>query len=65
MNEFFGTLIVAVLVAVIVGFAVFKMVKNKLDGKSSCGCSCGSCPMAGKCHGGDKADESDNGTDGV
>lgn len=54
MGEFWGTLIVAVVVAMVVGFAAFRMVKNKLDGKSSCSCSCSSCPMAGKCHGEDE-----------
>ena len=24
--------------------------KDKKKGKSSCGCKCGSCPMAGSCH---------------
>ena len=65
MEGFWGTLIVGLIVAAVVGFAAFKMVKNKLEGKSSCGCSCGSCPMAGKCHGEERADEGDNGTDGV
>jgi hypothetical protein len=23
---------------------------NKKKGRSSCGCSCGSCPMSGSCH---------------
>lgn len=26
------------------------MIKNKKKGKSSCGCSCGSCPMNDSCH---------------
>lgn len=46
-----GTIIVLLVVAaVVVGVAV-KMFKDKKQGKSSCGCSCGNCPMSGKCHG--------------
>ena len=46
-----GTIIVLLVVAaVVVGVAV-KIFKDKKQGKSSCGCSCGNCPMSGKCHG--------------
>ena len=54
MGGLWGTLAVGAVVALIVGFAVFRLVKDKLSGKSSCGCSCSSCPMAGKCHGEDE-----------
>ena len=30
-------------VGILVGLAVFRMVKNRREGKSSCGCDCGSC----------------------
>ena len=50
MDGFWGTLLVLVIVAVIVGLAVFCLVRNKIKGKSSCG-SCCSCPMEGKCKG--------------
>ncbi|MBO4426788.1 MAG: FeoB-associated Cys-rich membrane protein [Clostridiales bacterium] len=42
-------LVLAVLAAVTL--AVMKILKDKKAGKSSCGCSCGGCPMAGKCKG--------------
>ncbi len=38
----------AVLLAVIL--AVRSMVRDKKAGKSSCGCGCANCAMAGKCH---------------
>ena len=45
-----GTVIVsAVLIALVAGI-VIRMRKDKKQGKSSCGCNCGSCPMAGSCH---------------
>ena len=53
--EFFknnaGTLAVAlVLTAVIVLIAV-RIVKNKKNGKSTCGCGCSNCPMSASCRG--------------
>ncbi|MBQ6078180.1 MAG: FeoB-associated Cys-rich membrane protein [Clostridia bacterium] len=29
---------------------VFSLIREKKKGRSSCGCSCAHCPMAGKCH---------------
>lgn len=29
---------------------ILNLVKNRKQGKSSCGCSCSCCPMAGSCH---------------
>jgi len=47
-----GTAIVVTILAIIVGLIIFKMVRDKKAGKSSCSCGCGcsSCPMSGKCH---------------
>ena len=45
-----GTIIVGgVLLAVIV-FAAWRMIADKKQGKSSCGCGCGSCPNSSLCH---------------
>ncbi len=45
-----GTIaVLAVLVAVVV-LIVWKMVKDKRNGKGSCGGGCVGCPMSGKCH---------------
>jgi hypothetical protein len=40
---------VAVLVAV-VAMIILGMIKDKRQGKHSCGSSCSCCPMSGKCH---------------
>ncbi len=47
-----GTVIVAVIVAALVGLVVYKMIKDKKAGKGSCSCGggCGSCPNACHCH---------------
>lgn len=39
----------AVLLAIIVSI-VYCLVKNKRQGKSSCGCGCSTCALNGKCH---------------
>ncbi len=46
----YGTVLVLLLVVGAVVAVICGMVKDKKQGKSSCGCSCGSCPMSGKCH---------------
>lgn len=45
-----GTIIVFVVLAIIVCVIIYKMYNDKKQGKSSCGCNCGSCPMANECH---------------
>ena len=45
-----GTILVAVILAVIVAAAAAAVIRDKKRGKSSCGSSCGCCPMAGSCH---------------
>ncbi len=45
-----GTISVGVIVLVVVALVIALMAKDKKQGKSSCGNSCASCPMAGKCH---------------
>lgn len=46
-----ATIIISLILAAIVFFIVKKMVKDKKQGKSSCGCNCSSCPMGGCCCG--------------
>lgn len=56
MIEFFkaygGTVLVVAILAAIVVAIVANMIKNKKQGKSSCGCGCGcsGCPSQGICH---------------
>lgn len=45
-----GTIIVGAAVAAIIAAVVIKLVKDRKKGKSSCGCGCANCAMAGKCH---------------
>ena len=45
-----GTISVGALVVAVVALVIALMAKDKKQGKSSCGNSCASCPMVGKCH---------------
>ena len=45
-----GTVIVLLVLAAVVSLTVFSIVRDRKAGKSSCGCKCGCCPMAGQCH---------------
>lgn len=44
------TIIICAVLAIMVAAIVVTLVKDKKKGESSCGCKCGSCPMAGSCH---------------
>ena len=51
ISENTGNIIaMVILAAAVVAAIVINLVKQKKRGKSSCGCSCGSCPMRGSCH---------------
>ena len=45
-----GTVAVCIAVAAIAVLALIGLYRDKKAGKSSCGCSCGSCPMSSSCH---------------
>jgi hypothetical protein len=45
-----GTILVSLALIGLVAWIVAGLRKNKKQGKSSCGCNCGSCPMSGSCH---------------
>jgi len=45
-----ATIIVLLVVAAAVIFAIYIMVKNKREGKSSCGCECHNCPNSQFCN---------------
>ena len=47
-----GTFGVLAVLVIIVGLIIYKMIKDKKSGKSSCSCggSCSGCGMAGSCH---------------
>ncbi len=45
-----GTIIVSLALAGLVAAIIKKLAEDHRRGKSSCGCRCGSCPMASACH---------------
>lgn len=49
LSQNYGTLIVLAIVAIAVGAVIFRMIKNRKKGGSSCGCSCSSCSACSKC----------------
>lgn len=48
--ENLATIIICLVLAVIVAAIIIGLVMNKKKGKSSCGCNCAHCAMAGSCH---------------
>ena len=46
-----ATVITLAVIAAIVALIIVGIVRDRKAGKSSCGCSCASCPMGGACHG--------------
>lgn len=51
-------IIILAVVGGLITLAVIMMIKDKKAGKSSCGCNCAKCAMAGKCHSQTKANKS-------
>lgn len=45
-----GTLLVGLVVAAVLAGVILKMIRDKKNHKSSCGCSCSGCPGASYCH---------------
>lgn len=45
-----GTFIVLLILVAIVSLIVVKLIHDKKEGKSSCGCGCQNCAMHEKCH---------------
>jgi len=45
-----ATFIIATILAVIVIAIIMKLIRDKKNGKTNCGCGCGSCPNSGLCH---------------
>ncbi len=45
-----ATIIITLVLAAIVTAIIASLVKNRKKGKSSCGCNCANCAMAGSCH---------------
>lgn len=45
-----ATLVVGLLVAAVIAAVILKMIRDKKNHKSFCGCSCSGCPGASYCH---------------
>lgn len=50
LSENIATVIICAVLIAIVAAIIVKMIKDKKQGKSSCGCGCADCPMGGSCH---------------
>ena len=50
LSQNLATIIVLLIVILVVGLVIFKMIKDKKDGKRSCSCGCSGCPMQNSCH---------------
>lgn len=45
-----STIIICIILIAVVTAIIANMVKNKRQGKTSCGCGCKSCAMRASCH---------------
>lgn len=45
-----STILVGAVVLAVIVLVAAKMIRDKRNGKSSCGCNCGDCPSNGACH---------------
>ncbi|MDE7098187.1 MAG: FeoB-associated Cys-rich membrane protein [Ruminococcus sp.] len=45
-----GTFIVAAVLVAIIVLIIVKFIRDKKQGKTSCGCGCANCAMKDKCH---------------
>ena len=50
IGENAGTILVSTGLIMLSARIILRLRKDKKQGKSSCGSSCGCCPMAGSCH---------------
>ncbi len=47
-----GTILICLVLLAIITFIIVYLVRQKKQGKSSCGCNCAHCAMHGSCHNG-------------
>ena len=50
ITPYLSSIIVGMILLFIVALIIYSMIQTKKNGGSSCGGSCGSCPMNGGCH---------------
>ncbi len=57
-----ATVLICAALALVVFLIIRSLVRNKKQGRSSCGCGCSTCPMSGQCHSNARAEKAaDNG----
>lgn len=52
ISENISTILVLAALSLAAALIIRSLVKNKKQGKSSCGCGCSTCAMSEACHGG-------------
>lgn len=57
ISENIATIIVCAVLITIVALIIVRLIRNKKQGKTSCGCGCANCPSAGICHQSKKTDQ--------
>ena len=50
--EYIPSVIICTVLAAVVALIIRKMIKDKKQGKSGCGCGCSGCAMKDSCHSG-------------
>lgn len=60
LYENLATIVVAAVLLCALAAIAIVLVKNKKQGKSSCGCNCKNCALCGKCHGSAAANRTDS-----
>lgn len=49
IKNYGGTIAVAIIIALIVSFIIRKLIRDRKNGKSGCGCGCENCAMGDVC----------------
>ena len=50
LTQNIATILICVVLIAVCALIVARMIKNKKQGKSSCGCGCADCAMKNSCH---------------
>ena len=50
LSNNWGSILVALALLGIVAAIVRRLIRDRRQGRSACGCNCASCPMGGACH---------------
>lgn len=55
LQENGGSIVIGVLLLSVIACVVWQLMRNRKQGKTSCGCDCSSCPSCGLCHDSNKS----------